>query len=201
MSRKPVPFQQAWIVKFGLEISTRDIVSSKVTSVLCLFSKHCGRDYNDTDVDGKKRKRKRTNNIKYFTSPWRSDYFVTHLKNQHMSSWEIYKGLSTEEQTNFFNREEKPEAVAMRSFVQREATMKARIFAQQKRLYMIDVEMILKMLNRPKKCHESNCKISIEITYDCEVYSSWHFISQDKSAVSICKRGDRNGNDGIHQRG
>jgi hypothetical protein len=37
MSRKPVPFQQAWIVKFGLEISTRDIVSSKVTSVLCFI--------------------------------------------------------------------------------------------------------------------------------------------------------------------
>jgi hypothetical protein len=59
---------------------------------------------------------------------WRkwNSYFATHLKNQHMSTWETYKGLSTEEQTKFFITEEKPEAVAMRSFVQPEATIKAR---------------------------------------------------------------------------
>jgi hypothetical protein len=111
-----------------------------------LYLQQCGRGYNDTDVDGEKRKRKRTTIITYFTSPWRSDYFVTHLKNQHMSKWETYKVLSTEEQTKFFSREEKPEAVAVRSFVQPEATMKARIFAQQKCLYMIDVEIIEQLI-------------------------------------------------------
>jgi hypothetical protein len=119
MSRKPVPFQQAWIVKFGLEISTRGIVSSKVTtSLFSFFAKTA---------------------IKYFTSPCRSDYFVTHLKNQHMSKWETYKG-------KIFSRDEKPEAVAMRSFVQTEAIMKAKIFAHQKCLYMIDVEIIEQLI-------------------------------------------------------
>ena len=71
MVRTPVEFNQSWIVKFGLEVSTRDVGTSKVTSVLCLFCNHCGRDDgdDDDDDDGQTRKRKRTTNIKYFTSP------------------------------------------------------------------------------------------------------------------------------------
>lgn len=51
-----------------------------------------------------------------------------------------------EEQRNFFLREEKPEAIAMRSFVQPEASMKARIIAKQKCDYLIDVEIIDKLI-------------------------------------------------------
>ena len=98
MSRKAIQFNKSWIVKFGLEVSTRDVATSQVTSVLCLFCKHCGRD----DTDGDERKRKRTTNIKYYTSPWRSDHFNAHLRTQHRLKWELYQGLSAEEQTNFF---------------------------------------------------------------------------------------------------
>lgn len=70
-------------MKFGLEVSTRDVGTSKVTSVLCLFCKHCGRDDGNDGDDNccQTRKRKRTTNIKYFLSPWRSDNFSNHLKN------------------------------------------------------------------------------------------------------------------------
>jgi hypothetical protein len=54
-------------------------------------------------------KRKRTTNIK--------ENFTIHLSKQHKTKWEIYQGLQNEEQTHFFIREEKPEAVAMRSFI------------------------------------------------------------------------------------
>ncbi|KAG7353887.1 hypothetical protein IV203_003242 [Nitzschia inconspicua] len=84
MARKPVEFNESWIVKFGLEVSTRDVGTSKVTSVLCLFC--------NTAV----------------------------MK--------------------------KPEAIAMRSFVQPEASMKARINAKQKCDYLIDVEIIDKLI-------------------------------------------------------
>ncbi|KAG7370273.1 hypothetical protein IV203_028019 [Nitzschia inconspicua] len=83
MARKPVEFNESWIVKFGLEVSTRDVGTSKITSVLCLFCKHCGRDDGNDGDDNccQTRKRKRTTNIKYFLSPWRSDNFSNHLKN------------------------------------------------------------------------------------------------------------------------
>ena len=142
MSRKAIQFNKSWIVKFGLEVSTRDVATSQVTSVLCLFCKHCGRD----DTDGDERKRKRTTNIKYYTSPWRSDHFNAHLRTQHRSKWELYQGLSAEEQTNFFVREEKAEAVAMRSFVQPQASMKASIIAKEKCKYIIDTEIIEQLI-------------------------------------------------------
>ena len=91
-------------------------------------------------------KRKRTTNIKYFTSPWRSDNVTNHPHNQHKAKWEIYRGFSAEEQSSFFIREENPEAIAMRSFVQPEATIKARIIAKQKCDYLIDAEIIDKMI-------------------------------------------------------
>jgi hypothetical protein len=142
MARRPVELKEQWLVKLGLEVSTRDVGTSKVTSVLCLFCKHCGRDDGDDNADGGIRKRKRTTNKKYFTSPWRSDNFSNHLSKQHKTKWEIYQGLQNEEKIHFFTREEKPEAVAMRSFVQPEATMKARILAKQKCIYLVDLDII-----------------------------------------------------------
>jgi hypothetical protein len=146
MSRKQVQFNQSWLVKFALEVATRDVDTNEVTSVMCLFCKHCGRDDDDTDANGVKRKRKRTTNIKYFTCPWRSDYFATHLKNQHMSKWDTYRGLSTKEQTNFFIREEPPEATATQSLVQSEETGEVGIIAQQKCLYAINSEIIEQLM-------------------------------------------------------
>jgi hypothetical protein len=51
--QKPVEFKEQWLVKFGLEVSTRDFGTSKVTSVLCLFCKQWERDDGETDADGK----------------------------------------------------------------------------------------------------------------------------------------------------
>ena len=93
MSRKPIQFNKSWIVKFGLEVSTRDVATSQGTSVLCLFCKH----HDDTDADERKRKRTTTT-----SSATRRRPFHRHLKTQHRSKWEIYQGLSAEEQIIFF---------------------------------------------------------------------------------------------------
>jgi hypothetical protein len=81
---------------------------------------------------------KRTTNIK--------ESFTSRLSKQHKTKWEIYQGLQNEEQTHFFTREEKPEAVAMRSFVQLGTTMKARILAKQKSIYLVDLDVIEQLI-------------------------------------------------------
>jgi hypothetical protein len=49
---KPVELKEQWLVQFGLEVSTRDVGTSKVTSVLRLICKHSGRDEGDANADG-----------------------------------------------------------------------------------------------------------------------------------------------------
>jgi hypothetical protein len=63
MVRRPVEFKKQWPVKFGLEVSTRDVGTSKVTSVL-LFCEHCGRDDGDDGADGGTRKAEKNNKYK-----------------------------------------------------------------------------------------------------------------------------------------
>ena len=50
------------------------------------------------------RQRKVTDNIKYFTKPFRVDNYKSHLKT-HSVKWEQYKELSQEEKMVFFNKE------------------------------------------------------------------------------------------------
>jgi hypothetical protein len=119
-------------------VSTRDVSNCSVTSVLCVFCRTFGRE----DSNNESRKRKMTANEKYFSYPWRVDNFTTHLKKQHHSKWAEYQELSTEDKKSFFKSNECPEAVNMRSFVQPEASMKARIIAKQKCKFLIDADIV-----------------------------------------------------------
>jgi len=83
ITRQSQEFQSEWILKYGLEVSTRSPSTSEVSSVLCLFC----RQFVGREDDDNERKRKRTTNIKYFSSPWRSDNFNNHLKQQHPLKW------------------------------------------------------------------------------------------------------------------
>ena len=76
-----VRFHQDWEVKYGVQICTRDPVSKEVSSVMCLMCVNFGRN----DIDEAGRKRKQTANDNYFTHPWRTDKFVSHLCTQHSS--------------------------------------------------------------------------------------------------------------------
>ena len=138
-------FNEDWILKYGLEVSSRDASSSSssVTSVLCLFCRTFGRE---GSIKNNSRKRKITENEKYFTGvPWRADNFSSHLKNQHPASWAQYQALSTDEKQSFFKRrsERAAEAVTVvQSFVQPEASLKAQIISKQKCKYIIDADIV-----------------------------------------------------------
>ena len=131
-------FSNDWILKFGLEVSSRNVVTGSLTSVLCLFCRHFGReDSKDTH------KQKLTNNEKYFTKqPWRSDNFQVHLRSMHPSKWNKYQDLSTEDKMNFFERNKVPEAVNLRAFVQPEGSMRARVLAEQRCKFSIDMDIV-----------------------------------------------------------
>ena len=136
---KPSEYISDWTLKFGLEVSTRDLSTNEVTSALCLFCRQFGREDGDDDVA---RKRKRTMNCKYFSYPWRSDNFTSHLKKQHLKKWTEYNSSSLEDKQSFFLKNESAEVVNMRSFVQPEGSMKARIIAKQKCKFIIDAEIV-----------------------------------------------------------
>ena len=129
-------------MKYGVQICTRDPVSKEASSAVCLMCTNFGRD----DIDEADRKRKRTTNDKYFTPPWRSDNFVSHLRTQHSSMWEEYRNLSTVEKRSYFASSESPEAVTLRSFVQPEASIKAKIIAKQKCSFIIDADILTKVI-------------------------------------------------------
>jgi hypothetical protein len=129
-------------VKYAVQICTRDPVSKDVSSVVCLMCTNFG---GDNDDDGN-RKRKRTSNDKYYTAPWRSDNFVSHLCKQHATMWEEYKKLTHEGKKSFFATTEAPEAVNLQSFVQPEARFKAQIIAKQKSSFVIDGDIVSKII-------------------------------------------------------
>jgi len=59
---KKQAFQSSHEVTYGLKVSARDPTTSKVTSVVCRFCTMFGREEN---IGGK---RKRTSNVKHFTT-------------------------------------------------------------------------------------------------------------------------------------
>ncbi|KAG7338215.1 hypothetical protein IV203_031377 [Nitzschia inconspicua] len=134
---KAKKFNLEWIVKYGLEVSTRDPSTSEVTTVVCSFCRSFGREDEHAE-----RKRKRTMNAKYFSYPWRSDNFSRHLKQQHPVKWDEYTSMPAEEKQKFFVEKESAAVVNMRSFVQPEGSMKARINAKQKLQFTIDADII-----------------------------------------------------------
>ena len=81
-----------------MQVCTRAPVSKEVSSVMCLLCTNFGRDSDDA-LD---RKQKRTSNDKYYTAPWRTNDFVSHLCKQHATLWEDYKKLMNEEKKSFF---------------------------------------------------------------------------------------------------
>ncbi len=96
-----------------MQVCTCDPVSKDASSVVFLLCTIFGSDSDDT-LD---RKQQRMSNYKYYTAPWRTDNFVSHLCKQHATVWEDYKNLMNEEKKSFFTMRKAPEAVNLRSFL------------------------------------------------------------------------------------
>lgn len=93
--------QKAHLLEFGLEI-TQSVAkgsSTAVAAVACLFCKRLGRQ----DASADPRKRKRTDNIKYFGPPYRRENFARHAQTQHAVAFEEYGKLSVDKKETFFH--------------------------------------------------------------------------------------------------
>lgn len=88
-------FQTAHLVKYGLKITARHANSSTVSSVMCRFCVAFGREVNPG------RKRKATDNVKYF-STFVTAHYASHLSGQHGKKWKEYQALQTDEEKNDF---------------------------------------------------------------------------------------------------
>ncbi|CAI5710255.1 unnamed protein product [Hyaloperonospora brassicae] len=91
-------------VNYGLSIASRDAATSEVVSVNCLFCIHFGREDTDTSTAQEERKRRRTENIKSFTKPFRTDNYVHHFSRQHKARWDQFKILARDQKATFFQR-------------------------------------------------------------------------------------------------
>ena len=81
--------------EYGLKITTRH-AGGAVESVACRFCLAFGREEcngDGGDSNASARKRKRTSNIKYFSS-FRADNYKTHLKAQHPQKWSEYQRVN-----------------------------------------------------------------------------------------------------------
>jgi hypothetical protein len=99
-ARRPVAFQSAHALRFGLEVVARDASASPpcVTAVLCLFCKHFGREPKAGA------KRRATTNFKYFKGVFRTDQYLQHHRLQHPAKWAEYDAASLREKQSFFPR-------------------------------------------------------------------------------------------------
>ena len=94
------PFQQKWLLLYGLEICARDAKTSTVVSLRCRFCEF-GRECASGD-NGDERKRMRTKNTKYFSQPWRTDNMKRHLQQQHKVRYAEYVKLHGEAKSKYF---------------------------------------------------------------------------------------------------
>lgn len=93
---RDTPFKADHMLLYGLEIAARD-VTNEVTSVRCRFCVNFGKE----DGNSEARKRKLTDNIKYFRKPFRVDNYKSHLK-VHSNKWIEYNSCSLDEKKRFF---------------------------------------------------------------------------------------------------
>lgn len=101
--RRVTPFNEAHELEYGLEISSRSRQTKEVDSVKCRFCIAFGKEgCKSSSAASSERKRKVTENIKYFTKPFRVDNYKSHLKT-HSVKWVEYQALSKEEKKVFFD--------------------------------------------------------------------------------------------------
>jgi hypothetical protein len=98
MGKGAKTFQQKWRSLYGLKVTAREASSGRVITVECRFCRSSGKD--DTRSDPKRR---RTESIKVFSKPWRSEHMKAHVQEQHSIKYDEYAELSDERMKTFFD--------------------------------------------------------------------------------------------------
>ena len=137
--------------------------------------------------------------------------------------WNEYSSLSVEEKEKFFVKNESAEVVNMRSFVQPQGSMKARIIAKQQCQFISDADIMETLIfgllfnNSEEEGEEDNSfniakknalrnfirndednTFVIEVEDDCQFCGCWCVISTGKQVVPISEGRNWNGCYGIH---
>ena len=99
-NRRTTPFNEDHKIEYGLEIATRGTNINQVDSVPCKFCIVFGKE--GSSIASGTRKRKVTENIKYFRIPFRADNYKSHLKT-HSVKFAEYQALTNAEKKVFFN--------------------------------------------------------------------------------------------------
>ena len=94
-SKCSTPFLPRHSHDYAVRVTQRN-AESVVVAVECLFCVYFGRE---SKVGAK---RKKTENIKYFSRPFRADNYRQHHVTQHPQRWEQYQEANHEEKKRFF---------------------------------------------------------------------------------------------------
>jgi len=93
-----IPFKEEHQLEYGLEVASSNPTTKEVDSVRCKFCIAFGKEGASTAA----RKQKVTDNMKYFTRPFRPDNYKSHLKT-HSEKWAEYQALNDQENRVFFD--------------------------------------------------------------------------------------------------
>lgn len=102
MSRATL-FQEKHLIEFGLEVTERSPVTSKVLTVACQFCKIYGSEDREVDEGIPVKTRRVTTNIMTWGSPFRAERYRSHMKNCHSTKWSEFVALSPAEKVGFFS--------------------------------------------------------------------------------------------------
>ncbi|GMF41309.1 unnamed protein product [Phytophthora fragariaefolia] len=140
-------FGPKWGVKYAVGVSERDPQTNLPSKAVCLMCQAFEREEN---VGAK---RKRTNRIRTFTTPWRPDNMKRHMEQQHPQRWEEYQKLGDAEKRVYFsNGRVAREDLAMTPTVgdvavaamvgEPSPSVEAHAVAAQARTYLIDRDIV-----------------------------------------------------------
>lgn len=105
--------KNGWLVKYGLRVSERDRSTGEIIGLACQFCEIFEREERSQQ---EQRKRKRTNNIKFFQQPWRCDHIAYHMQQQHSDKYREYCSLALDEKTSFFPAHIEKNSRGLKSF-------------------------------------------------------------------------------------
>lgn len=96
--KRKFKFQSVWEDIYGVKVVTRDNDSNDPVVLACQFCITFGREQDSMSS----RKRKKTQNIKYWSKQLRSDKIKQHLLSEHQTQFARFQRASAAERLNFF---------------------------------------------------------------------------------------------------
>jgi hypothetical protein len=109
MPPKTTPFQKSHPLKYAVEVTSISLDTKKeVVGAACKFCIFTGGIKECIEIVGDKRRREKTEKIKFFTSPFLPEKYVSHHKHSHPTAWMEYETMNSIEKVTFFEKKTAP---------------------------------------------------------------------------------------------